>query len=74
MKIAANIHRILLNIYAEVVSKVKRWINRVNGNPKAEGETDFSDRHHSGRMAAAVNKDYAEQGIFQLQLTGKSLI
>lgn len=70
-KSAANIYKILLNIYAEGSSKVKRWINKVNGNPKAEGETDFSDRHNSGRIATAVKEDYPEQGMFPLQLTGE---
>lgn len=52
-----------MNVYGKVVldiGTVRIWVSRVNGNFKKE-ETDLSNRFHSGRSAAAVNDDKAEQ-------------
>lgn len=52
-----------MNVHEKValyISTVRRWIRRINGNPRQKGETNFSDRPYSG-MSAAVNEDKAKQ-------------
>lgn len=61
---AANIHRWLVNIYEKAalyVNTIKRWVCRVNGNPRVKGITDVSDRSSCDRAAAAVNEDKVKE-------------
>lgn len=37
------------------VSTLKRYISRVNGYPRDEGETELRERPLSGKSAAAIN-------------------
>lgn len=51
-----------MNVYRKPeihVSTVKRWVSRVNSNPREKGEPDLSKRLHSVRPAAAMNEDMA---------------
>lgn len=44
-----------MNVYWKAALIVKRYINKVNGNPQKKEETDFGDR--SAAVVAIVNKE-----------------
>lgn len=60
-EIVKNIHENIYRKTALDVSKVRRLVSTVNGNPWEKAETDLSDRPYSGRTVAAIKENKGKE-------------
>lgn len=56
------------------VNTVRRWLSRVNCNPREMGETDLSERLYGGRPVATIDEVMVNRLWLSLKLTEKSLM